>query len=210
MKLEAQTPELQTSELQTPELLTPEPSSSGPQATDFTAERLISSSMLTPATRGALNARLDPPPAAPTLFTSQEFALLELVSVCLVPHDPAALPLAARIGARLNQGITDGWRYDQLPPDVEAYRQLLANLPTDFRTTDDAGRHAALTQAQQDHPKIFEELLAELTEGYYADPLNQLSIGYVGFADARGWTETRLDRLDPLEQEALLLAGKSL
>ncbi|WP_407541592.1 hypothetical protein Q0M94_19060 (plasmid) [Deinococcus radiomollis] len=200
MKAEAQTSELQP----------PEPSSSGPQATDFTAERLISSSMLTPATRGALNARLDPPPAAPRLFTSQEFALLELVSVCLVPHDPAALPLAARIDARLNQGITDGWRYDQLPPDAEAYQQLLASLPADFRMTDDAGRHAALTQAQRDHPKIFEELLAELAEGYYSDPLNQLSIGYVGFADARGWTETRLDRLDPHEQEALLLAGESL
>ncbi|MGY2893931.1 hypothetical protein [Deinococcus sp. UYEF24] len=174
------------------------------------AEQLISSPLVTPATQNALMGRLNQIPGVPSTFTPQEFALLELVSVCLVPHDPATLPLAAQIDARLSQGITDGWRYDQLPPDAEAYRQLLASLPADFQRTDDGGRHAALTQAQNDHPKIFEELLAELTEGYYSNPLNQLSIGYVGFADAQGWTETRLNRLDPHEQEALKLAGKDL
>ncbi len=174
------------------------------------AEPLVSSPLVTPATRNALRDRLGQKPDAPSVFTPQEFALLGLVSVCLVPHDPATLPLAAQVDARLSQGITDGWRYDQLPPDAEAYRQLLASLPADFQSTDDGGRHAALTQAQEDHPKIFEELLAELTEGFYSNPLNQLSIGYVGFADAHGWTETRVDQLDPHEQEALKLAGKSL
>ena len=178
------------------------------RATDLESARLLlAGPLVTLATRDVLNGRLDHVSAAPTLFTPLEFTLLESVSVCLVPHDPATLPLAAQIDARLSQGITDGWRYDQLPPDAEAYRQLLASLPADFQRTDDEGRHAALTQAQQGHPKIFEELLAELTEGYYSNPLNQLNIGYVGFADAQGWTETRLDRLDPHEREALELAG---
>jgi len=171
-------------------------------------DRLLNSPQLTGATRAALQARVRQRPAAPQFFSAAEFALLEQVGVCLVPHDPQVLPLAVRIDARLQRGDSDGWRYDGLPPDGQAYRQLLASLPADFRTTDDAGRHAALTQAQHDHPQIFEELLAELTESFYADPRNQLNIGYVGFADARGWTATGLDQLDPHEQEALDLAGK--
>ncbi len=171
-------------------------------------DRLLSSSQLTGPTRQALQSRLHQRPTAPQYFSVAEFALLEQVGVGLVPHDPQALPLAARIDARLQRGDSDGWRYDRLPPDGQAYRQLLASLPADFQTTDDAGRHAALTQAQHDHPQIFEELLAELTEGFYSDPRNQLNIGYVGFADAQGWTATGLDQLDPHELEALTLAGK--
>ena len=171
-------------------------------------DRLLNSPQLTGPTRQALQARLHESPAAPQYFSAAEFALLEQVSVGLVPHDPQALPLAARIDARLHRGDSDGWRYDRLPPDGQAYRQLLASLPADFQTADDGARHAALTQAQHDHPQIFEELLAELTESFYADPRNQLNIGYVGFADARGWTATGLDQLDPNEQEALTLAGK--
>ncbi|WP_407572429.1 hypothetical protein [Deinococcus altitudinis] len=181
-----------------------------PRPDDSATARLLSSPLVTPATGEALRERLSQTPHAPSVFMEQTFALLERVSVCLVPHDPVTLPLAARIDARLSRGLTDGWRYDRLPPDGEAYRQLLAGLPADFQTTDDAGRHAALTQAQNDHPKIFEELLAELTEGYYSHPQNQLNIGYVGFADAQGWTATGLDQLDPHEHEALKLAGKGL
>ncbi|WP_424952761.1 hypothetical protein [Deinococcus sp.] len=173
--------------------------------TDLSA--LLGSTLLTPATRRALEDRLSGTPA-PTHFTAQEFALLLAVSRRLVPHDPATLPLAARIDARLAAGESDGWRYDALPPDAEAYRLLLASLPADFQRLDEAGQIAALTQAQRDHPKVFEELLAELTELYYAYPVNQLNIGYVGFADAQGWTQTGLGSLDPHEQEALTLAGK--
>lgn len=171
------------------------------------AETLISSPLLTPATRTALEGRLNQRPPSPSVFTPQEFALLELASRQLVPHDPATLPLAAQIDARLSRGLTDGWRYDQLPPDAEAYRQLLASLPAEFQSTDDAGRISALSAAQEAHPKIFEELLAELTEGFYSNPLNQLAIGYVGFADAGGWSDTHLNQLDSHELEALTLAG---
>ena len=174
------------------------------------AELLIASAFVTPATRSALTDRLHLTVEPPSVFTPQEFALLELASRHLVPHDPSVLPLAAQIDARLSRGVTDGWRYDQLPPDAAAYRHLLASLPADFQTTDDAGRVAALTLAQKAHPKIFEELLAELTEGFYSHPVNQLAIGYVGFADARGWSRIHLDQLDPHEQGALLLAGEDL
>lgn len=170
-----------------------------------TLNGLLTGPLLTPATRQALQERREPAPLGftPALFTPAEFALLEAVSAQLVPHDPAALPLARRIDARLANGESDGWRYDALPPDAQAYRQLLAALPASFLASDAPAQVAALGKAQQDHPKIFEELLAELTEGYYSQPAVQLGIGYVGFADAHGWTRTGLDQLDPNEAAAL-------
>ena len=177
---------------------------------DFqTLNGLLSSPLVTPATRQAVEARLAcSPEFTPALFTPAEFALLQAVSVQLVPHDPAALPLARRIDARLAEGESDGWRYDALPPDADAYRQLLTALPADFLTLGQMGQIAALTQTQQAHPLIFEELLAELTESYYSRPEAQLGIGYVGFADAAGWTQIGLDQLDPNEALALRLSGQ--
>ena len=35
--------------------------------------------------------------------------------------------------------------------------------------------------------RFFEDLLAAATEAFYAHPLAQEEIGYVGYADARGW-----------------------
>jgi hypothetical protein len=46
-------------------------------------------------------------------------------------------------------------------------------------------------------------MLAELTEYYYAHPLAQEEIGYVGMADAHGWTRLGLNELEPREPEPL-------
>ena len=173
-------------------------------------ERLIAGTLLTDATREVLTARLAQAavPYAPTHFGAQEFALLEELSRLLVPHDPATLPLARQVDARLTCGDGDGWRYDELPPDAEAYRTLLLALPDGFQAMPQGAQMEAVTELQRRHPRVFEDLLAELTEGYYSHPARQLGIGYVGFADARGWSLTGLDQLDPQEQEALEQAGR--
>ena len=173
-------------------------------------DRLITGPLLTDATREVLAARVAQArlPYTPTHFSTQEFALLEELSRLLVPHDPATLPLARAVDARLTRGDADGWRYDELPPDAEAYSMLLLTLPDGFQAMQHRAQVASLSQIQQTHPRVFEDLLAELTESYYAHPVNQLGIGYVGFADARGWSRTGLDQLDPHEQEALEQAGR--
>ncbi|GGJ69040.1 gluconate 2-dehydrogenase subunit 3 family protein [Deinococcus aquiradiocola] len=168
--------------------------------------RLLQDDRVTAPTRAALTARLNPATVPrPHVFNFEEFARLEALSVRLVPHDPAHMPLARRIDARLASGDTDGWRYDHLPPDEASYRALLAALPGDFTALDGGLQDEALHALQAAHPHAFEDLLAELTEGYYSHPAAQAAIGYVGFADAHGWTETRLDRLDPNEAAALAL-----
>ena len=173
-------------------------------------ERLITGQLLTDATREVLVDRVARAHllSMPTHFSAREFALLEQVSRLLVPHDPATLPLARQVDARLARGDGDGWRYDELPPDAEAYSMLLLALPDGFQAMPQVAQIEAVTQLQRQHPRVFEDLLAELTEIHYAHPVNQLGIGYVGFADARGWSLTGLDQLDPHEQEALEQAGR--
>ena len=50
-----------------------------------------------------------------------------------------------------------------------------------------------------DAVRFFEELLAELTETYYAHPLAQEEIGYVGMADLPAWTKIGLNEKDDRE-----------
>ena len=47
--------------------------------------------------------------------------------------------------------------------------------------------------------RFFEELLAELTELYYAHPLAQEEIGYVGLADLPSWTKIGLNEKEDRE-----------
>lgn len=171
-------------------------------------KRLLSSDLLTAATRTALAARSNAGAPEFQFYTAAEGALLQAVSVCLVPHDPQQTPLAREIDARLQRGDTDGWRYDAAAPDGEAYRQLLASLPADFQAVGAEAQRAALIQAQQDQPFVFEDLLAELTELFYSQPQEQVGIGYVGFADAQGWQQIGLDQLDEHERDALHLLAR--
>ena len=173
-------------------------------------EVLLSGPLLTPATRQALEARLRRQTGDFQYFSPQEGALLEAVGVLLVPHDPAKMPLARQIDARLLRGDADGWRYDSQPPDGEAYRALLGQLPADFQNLSEGEQTAALVQLQQSDPRGFEDLLAELTEGYYADPRALLEAGSVAFADAHGWQETGLNRADANEEEAWQLLKQAL
>ena len=53
-----------------------------------------------------------------------------------------------------------------------------------------------------DAGRFFEELLAELTENYYAHPLAQEEIGYVGMADLPKWVNIGLNEKDDREVAA--------
>ena len=50
-------------------------------------------------------------------FTAVQFAQLRALAVRLLPHDPAELDLCGTVDHRLHAGVTDGWRYDDTPPD---------------------------------------------------------------------------------------------
>ena len=165
---------------------------------------LINSDRVTPATRKALLDRLNQPPVTePKFFSEVEFSRLQLVCNQLVPQSSdAMIDLAGPIDERLANGATNGWRYNDLPNDGEAYRLFLTGIDQiaealfdhSFDAIIGEQRDTVLLAVQQGEAtgpvwqklpadRFFEELLAEVTEVYYSHPLAQQQIGYTGMAD---------------------------
>ncbi len=186
-----------------------------------TVRALLDTPHVSAATRAALQARLDAPAYAPQLLAPETYALLEAVAARLFPQPDRPeqpIPLAPAIDQRLAEGRADGWRYDALPPDREAYRLGLGGIQEIAQALSQAD-FIALSAAQQDAVlqalasgtppgktwetldagRFFEEMLAELTETYYAHPLAQEEIGYVGMADLPAWTKIGLNEKEDRE-----------
>lgn len=204
-----------------------------------TAHRLLATDLVTPKTRAVLEGRIAahaiPGTPEPRFFTRAEFTTLEAVCARLIPQPDRQHPidLAGVIDGRLADGKTDGWRYDSMPPDPEAYRRALRGLDEAatamsnsanarllehrFATLDASGQDAVLLAVQRGEAagavwqtmpatRFFEELLAEVVESYYSQPLAEDEIGYAGFADAHGWQRIGLDQLEPFEPRPLSAA----
>ena len=182
-----------------------------------TVRALLDTEAVTEPTRAALRARLaQPAVSAPAFLSETEFATLRAACARLLPG--ADIDVAGPMDARLAGGGSDGWRYDALPADGEAYRRGLAgfdeaarvgfgaefvSLPPDAQDAVllavQRGEAAGETWRSLPPVRFFEELLAEATETYFAHPLAQEAIGYAGMADAPGWTRIGLDEREPRE-----------
>lgn len=180
-----------------------------------TVRALLATAHVSAATRAAMQARLDAPVAyGPQFLAPETYALLAAVAARLLPQPDRPdqpIALAPAIDQRLAEGRADGWRYDALPPDREAFRLGLGGIQeiaqalfqADFMALEPDQQDAVLHALATGNPpgpvwetlnaaRFFEELLAELTETYYAHPLAQEEIGYDGFADLPGWTKIGL------------------
>ncbi|MBH8559609.1 gluconate 2-dehydrogenase subunit 3 family protein [Hymenobacter negativus] len=186
-----------------------------------TVRALLATPHVSEATRTAVQARLDAPAYPPQFLAPETYALLEAVAARLFPQPDRPeqpIPLAPAVDQRLTEGRADGWRYDALPPDREAYRLGLggiqeiaqAQFQTDFTALSAEQQDTVLqalaaatppgkTWETLDAGRFFEEMLAELTETYYAHPLAQEEIGYVGMADLPAWTKIGLNEREERE-----------
>ena len=188
-----------------------------------TVRALLRTDQVTPATRAVLEARLHAPAEyTPQFFDADTYQLLRAVAARIFPQPERSTPieLASAIDKRLLAGTADGWRYDAMPPDREAYRLGLGGISQAAQATF-GSRFTELTEQQQDsiieqlaagqapgenwqqlpQHRFFEELLAELTESYYAHPLAQEEIGYVGMADVPGWQRIGLNEHEEREPQ---------
>lgn len=188
----------------------------------MTAQELLASAHVSAATRAALAPRLAATgaPYEPQFLAPAAYRLLEAVAARLLPQPERAvpIPLAPALDQRLAQGRADGWRYDALPPDREAYRLGLGGVQEIAQALCSAD-FEQLAPSQQDEVigalaggsppgatwqtlnagRFFEEMLAELTETYYAHPWAQDEIGYVGYADLPAWTKIGLNEKEARE-----------
>ncbi|GAB3302479.1 gluconate 2-dehydrogenase subunit 3 family protein [Hymenobacter tenuis] len=195
-----------------------------PHYPEGTVRALLQTDLVTEATRAALLPRLDNAPYTPQFFDAATYELLRAVAARIYPQPDRAEPieLAPVVDKRLAEGDSDGWRYDVMPPDREAYRLGLGGI-NQAAQAQFQRLFTELTEAEQDQvieavalanapgenwqqlpvTRFFEELLAELTEAYYSHPLAQEEIGYVGMADVPGWTHIEPNQLDAREPEAV-------
>lgn len=189
-----------------------------------TVRALLNTNQVTEATRQALTERLNAPAYAPTFFSPDEFARLTAVCDRLIPQNdrPERIDIVAGIDHRLAAAKSDGWRYDAMPADGDAYRLGLKGVDETaralhgqaFRQLLGEQQDAVLTAIQTDDApgetwqtlpadRFFEELLAEAVETYYSHPLAQEEIGYVGMADVPSWQRIGLDQLEDREPRAI-------
>lgn len=187
-----------------------------PQRAPVPGERyraLIASERVGRVTRAALyeRGRPDDPAYAPVALSPAALEILRAALARVIPQsDAEAIDLSARIDARLASGASDGWRFAELPSDVEAYRIGLATLDASalerdglsFTALDAAAQDALLARiaagvgASNDHdtsgPKRFdsarlrawfEDLRADAVALYMAHPRTLERIGYSGIAN---------------------------
>ncbi|AFM19929.1 hypothetical protein Mycch_5244 [Mycolicibacterium chubuense NBB4] len=111
-----------------------------------------------PVTADVVLSRLAPPESL-VFFTADEAAVAErLLDLLLAQDTEPKVPVLALIDARLAAGETDGWHYDDMPEDGQAWRDSLAALERDARDHYGTGygdlssaRQARLIQDVQDH-----------------------------------------------------------
>lgn len=184
-------------------------------------KKLLASDFVTEPTKKALTERLNEA-SENNFFTKNYFNLLNAICDLLMDQNSLArfVNIGLAIDKRLYEKKTDGWRYDQLPPDDLKYKLGLENIElcsqnlykNSFSDLNKKQQIKILTDIQLGnvdleiwknlHPKLFfEDLLAECTEIYYGHPLVQASLNYVGYADAKGWIEIKLNQQEPPEIE---------
>ena len=188
-----------------------------------TIRDILDTDLVTAATAKALRARLVAPKGSGVFNVAQRRTL---AAICdrLIPQSGHQKPidLAAIVENRLAVGIGDGWRYADMPDDVTALGSGLAAIDAiarrgfgaGFIDLDNMARDGLLKSVQHgdvpadlwadlDSKRFFETLLVAVTEADYAHPLAQEEIGYLGMADARGWSAVGLGARAPHEPDPL-------
>ncbi len=172
--------------------------------------KLLESDFVTEPTRKALSERFDyDRNYEPQFFNAKEFDTLKAVCDALAPSKVVPCDfVAGAIDRRLSENTGNGWRYSEMPPDADAYRIALpffdraaqrifandfAKITNEQRIEivrkmrDSSGEMLGKVSPKFSMTRFFEEVFAEFVELFYSHPLVLEEIGYIGFADARGW-----------------------
>ncbi len=84
-----------------------------------------------PVTSGVVLARLGPRPPVRFFTVVEEAVARPLLDRLLAQDDEPRVPVFELIDARLAEGETDGWRYEEMPEDADAWRESLRALDSD-------------------------------------------------------------------------------
>ena len=189
-----------------------------------TVRSLLLTEYVTAKTRQVLDNRMVKSEETHLFFDAPVYEVLSIACDRLVAQNSRdrIVDIAYFIDQRLAHHTGDGWRYNNMPSDEKMYLNGLKGIDetsillfkaTFIRLT--ISQQSAVLQSLQkgvsegliwkemQSKLFFEELLTEVAEIFYSSPLVQEEIGYVGMADAKGWTRIGLNERDDIEPVAL-------
>ena len=165
-------------------------------------------------TAEAVTSRTGKPPAIEFFTAEEEACAAPLLDLLLDQRDEPRVPVLQMIDARLAAGQTDGWRYEDMPEDGQAWRDTLSYLDRDaaercgttFARAPQADR-AALVQAVQDAERwhglpakhVWSLWTRYACTAFYSHPAAWAEIGFPGPAYPRGYKNAGVDKLEPFE-----------
>ncbi|MFL6164330.1 MAG: gluconate 2-dehydrogenase subunit 3 family protein [Jatrophihabitantaceae bacterium] len=152
-------------------------------------------------------------PGSLAFFAPAEVAIAgPLLDLLLAQDADPRVPVLALIDERLAVGETDGWHYDDLPEDAQAWRDTLAALDADSRDQHHRGfaelignEQAALVQAVQDlagdgkqwhswqAARVWSLWTRYACTAFYSHPWAWNEIGFPGPAYPRGYLNPGVD-----------------
>jgi hypothetical protein len=169
-------------------------------------------------TAGVVLARLAPTTDLSFFTLTENGAATALTDLLFAQDGEPRVPVVAMIDARLAAGETDGWHYDDMPQDDQAWRQSLAALDADARDLSGSvfarlkhGDRAAIVQRVQDlgsDGRSWRGLPAQHVwslwtrygcAAFYSHPWAWNEIGFPGPAYPRGYKNLGLDSPEPFE-----------
>jgi hypothetical protein len=166
-------------------------------------------------TRSVVTVRLEPP-GPPRFFTAEEEpAARALLDRLLAQDEEPRVPVFEVIDVRLAEGRGDGFHYEDLPDDPEAWRQSIAGV--NDAAYSDFGRPFGQLEHRQQRDIIEEVRLCKGTwhglpaarlfalwmryacSAFYAHPWAWNEIGFGGPAYPRGYKDLALGAREPWE-----------
>lgn len=168
------------------------------------------------ATTEVVLARVEHPPGI-RFFAAREQALAQaLFDLLLAQTGEPRVPVLELVDARLADGETDGWHYDGMDPDPQAWRATLAALDDEARAGSGSGfveadadvQRAILQRVQaggQDdwhgYPAshVWSLWTRYACTAFYSHPWAWDEIGFPGPAYPRGYKNLGVDRPEPFE-----------
>jgi len=169
-------------------------------------------------TAGVVLARLAPTTDLSFFTLAENGAVSALMDLLFAQDGDPRVPVVAMIDARLAAGETDGWHYDDMPGDAEAWRRTLGALDDEAQERAgapfarvDAQRQTGIVQRVQDlgrdghswHGLPAQHVWSLWTRygcaAFYSHPWAWNEMGYPGPAYPRGFKNIGIDAREPFE-----------
>lgn len=168
------------------------------------------------ATQSVVGARLGLLPHVRFFTPDEEVVARALFDQILDQREEPRVPVFNMVDVRLAEQQTDGWHYDSLPPDGEAWRQSLQALNDDAQSAHGAGfgfctweQQAAILESVHrlndadwhGFPawRVWSLWTRYACTAFYSHPWAWNEIGFAGPAYPRGYKNLGVDRLEPFE-----------